>query len=78
MNPYDHEDAFKAANLYAGRVIDLPAGLKACSDMDQAKIMIASMQGDYQQIFAAFIEGVAYGRANKLPAESPSTPIKAD
>lgn len=69
-NSYDHEDAFKAANLHAGRVIALPAGLKAARDMNHARVLIDSMQDDYQRLFDAFIEGVRYGRENPLERQS--------
>lgn len=62
MKIYDHEDAFKAANLHAGRVIDLLVGLKCAEDMDQARAMISSMQGEYEKLFEAFIAGVSWAR----------------
>jgi hypothetical protein len=62
MSIYDHEDAFEAANLHAGRVIDLPAGLKAAKDMDQARMIIGTMQGQYENLFEAFVAGVSWAR----------------
>lgn len=62
MNTYDHEDAFRDANLHAGRVIDLPAGLKTARSMDQARAMIGTMQDQYEKLFEAFIAGVAWAR----------------
>ena len=62
MNIYDHEDAFKAANLHVGKVIDLLAGLKCAKDLDQARVIIGTMQGEYEKLFDTFIAGVAWAR----------------
>lgn len=64
MNPYDHEDAFKDANLCAGRKTKLSEALKMAPDKDVARLIIADSQDRYQSLFDAFIEGVAYGREN--------------
>ncbi len=70
INIYDHEDAFKVANLCAGRRIKLVDVLKLCKDKDTAQLIIKGMQDQYENLFEAFIEGVEYGRKNPLPPES--------
>lgn len=69
MNIYDHEDAFKDANLCAGRLTNLPEALKMATDKDQARIIIRDCQDMYVNLFHAFIEGVEWGR--KHPIEAP-------
>lgn len=62
LNEYDHEDAFKDANLCAGRKTNLSDALKFCRDKDTARQIIGDLQGKHQALFEAFIEGVEWGR----------------
>lgn len=64
MNEYDHEDAFKAANLCAGRLTKLSDALCVATDKYCAELIIADCQKKYADLFTAFIEGVDYGRRN--------------
>jgi hypothetical protein len=64
MNPYDHEDAFVAANRCAGRYTNLSAALRHADNQDMARIIIEDCKEKYQNYFDAFLEGVEYGRAN--------------
>ena len=64
LNEYDHEDAFKSANMCAGRLTNMVEALKFCKDKDVARVLIGQMQETYQNLFTAFIEGVDYGRRN--------------
>lgn len=64
MNPYDHEDAFKAANLHAGNVVNLSDALQFNTDKDMARALIFEAQKQYEELFNAFIAGVDYGRKN--------------
>lgn len=64
MNHYDHEDAFKEANLCAGRAVNLPEAIKLSLNKDQARLMILQCQDQYLALFDAFIQGVAWGRNN--------------
>ncbi len=66
MNPYDHEDAFKAANLHAGAVVNLPEAVKWAKDHDLALCIINDARKTYSDLFDAFIAGVDYGRKNPL------------
>lgn len=66
MNEYDHEDAFKNANLCAGRLTKLSEALKFIKDRDTACAIILDCQKKYNDLFTAFIEGVDYGRKNPL------------
>lgn len=69
MNPYDHEDAFKDANLCAGKYTRLADALKGCDNKDLARNIIEECKDNYERLFNAFIEGVEYGRRNpKRPA----------
>lgn len=67
MNIYDHEDAFKEANLCAGQRTALADVLKAGLKKEHALAVIQGLQDTYLQLFEAFIEGVDYGR--KHPSE---------
>lgn len=66
MNIYDHEDAFRAANLCAGNLTQLANVLKVSTDKDHARLLIEECQKTYENLFQAFIEGVDYGRKNPL------------
>lgn len=66
MNEYDHEDAFKYANLCAGRLTKLADALKSAQSKDQASLIIQDCQLKYQDLFTAFIEGVEFGRKNPI------------
>jgi hypothetical protein len=69
VNAYDHEDAFKEANLCAGNKIKLVDALKICKDKEVARVIISELRDQYQALFDAFIEGVDYGRRNPLPED---------
>lgn len=69
MNEYDHEDAFKDANLCAGRRTKLADALRRTHDKHLAHLIIADCQEKYLQIFEAFIEGVEWGRNNPKEKE---------
>ncbi len=71
MNVYDHEDAFKDANLCAGSKVKLSEALKSCQNKDLASVIIHDTQQRYRDLFDAFIEGVEYGRRN--PAQPTET-----
>lgn len=64
MNQYDHEDAFKDANLFAGSKTALADALKWCSDKDTARKIIEDAQRQHLNLFEAYIAGVEYGRLN--------------
>ncbi len=70
VNEYDHEDAIKDANGYAGRNIDIPKALKFAASKDQAMVIIVGLQDDYLKMFNAFIAGVDWGRENPAAPES--------
>lgn len=59
-----HEDAFKAANLCAGRMTDLARSLALTSSPDEIGVVLDNTRDLYMSVFNAYIEGVAYGRAN--------------
>jgi hypothetical protein len=65
MKP-EHEDAYPAANRYAGEVTNLGKALSECSTTDEAKNTIAASQVVYTAIFNAFIAGVDWGRKNEV------------
>ena len=62
MNIYDHEYAFKEANLCAGRRTKLADALGTAMDQHTARLIIQDCQDKYTNVFEAFIEGVAYAR----------------
>lgn len=69
MNEYDHGDAFKDANLHAGRVVSLPEVLKRVTSKEQARAAIGEALVTYENLFTAFIAGVDYGRKNPKGAQ---------
>lgn len=64
MNHYDHEDAFKEANLCAGRFTNLAEELKDIKNPRVFELVIEDLKKKYEIIFSAFIEGVEWGRKN--------------
>jgi len=58
----EHEDAFKSANLHAGKTVNMPDALKSCRDKDTAIRIIAELQTRYEECFDAFIAGVRWAR----------------
>ena len=70
MNVYDHEDAFKDANLCAANKVKIAEALRGCTDRHLAISIIGDAQTQYQKLFDAFIEGVAYGREHPLKTDT--------
>ncbi len=50
-----HEDAYKDANLYAGKVVNM-------AERPMNEISLKRMQKEYTTIFEAFIAGVDWAR----------------
>lgn len=72
MNVYDHEDAFKSANRHAGSVVKLGDAIKHVTDRDSAVRIIDDCRNHYEDLFDAFISGVAWARQeekNKLDSK---------
>ena len=69
MNSYDHEDAFRDANLHAGKVTDMPTALHSVQNLDHARVIIADLQFQYDRVFEAFIAGVAWAREDMKKVE---------
>lgn len=74
-NLMKHEDAFKAANLHAGKVVNLVDILQSSTPLT-APFLIESAQNAYEFVFAAFIAGVDYGRTN--PTNQNSTALEGE
>lgn len=62
MNQYDHEDAFREANRFAGGKTKLADALKFVEKDYQAREIILHALETYQGLFDAFIAGVAWAR----------------
>lgn len=62
MNEYDHDDAFREANLCAGKLTDIGNAIKSAESKLQAQIILEELKKQYEKYFTAFIEGVDYGR----------------
>jgi hypothetical protein len=62
MNQYDHEDAFKDANRFAGGRTKIADALKLADTEYQARAIILHAQETYQGLFDALIAGVDWAR----------------
>ncbi len=64
FDPYEHEDAFQAANICAGTLTDLAGRLDGASTASEAKERLEDCKVAYERVFEAFLRGVDWGRKN--------------